>query len=110
MTGEMSQFDADHGEEWALHRSIARAIGGKVRAFDVYQGPYIQPKEGGRLWVGVADNAPGWHLFYERQGYPTQVTDEGFNEGQVRKACRLARKIVAFTTAAHRLRDRKAGV
>lgn len=48
MTGEMSQFDADHSLEWKLHRSIARAIGGKVRAFDVYQGPYIQPKEGGQ--------------------------------------------------------------
>lgn len=57
MTGEMSQFDADHGEEWALHRSIARAIGGKVRAFDVYQGPYISPPDNGIAGSSHADKA-----------------------------------------------------
>lgn len=105
----MSQFDADHGEEWALHRSIARAIRGKVRAFDVYQGPYIQPKEGGRLWIMPDDSLRRLQLCYERAGYPTQA-GEAFGYSQVRRACRLARKIVAFTTAAHRLRDRKGGV
>lgn len=103
MTGEMSQFDADHGEEWALHRSIARAIGGKVRAFDVYQGPYISILEG-RLWV-IPQDARDAYLWLE-----DTAPSETFQRGDTRRACRLARKIVAFTTAAHRLRDRKAGV
>lgn len=63
MTGEMSQFDADHDEEWATHRAVAKAIKGRVRAFDVYQGPYIQPKEGGRLWLSSDDGGavtPVW--------------------------------------------------
>lgn len=52
MTGEMSQFDAEHNEEWALHRKVARAVKGNIHAFDVYQGPWIEPKRGGgRLWL-----------------------------------------------------------
>lgn len=105
MTGEMSQFDADHGEEWRLQRSIARAVKGKVHAFDVYQGPYIAPPEGGRLWVGPDDAGHALRLFYERQGYPMQAS-EVFGYCQTRRGCRLARKIVAFVTAADRLQQR----
>lgn len=105
MTGEMSQFDADHGEEWTLHRSIARALKGKVRAFDVYQGPYISPPEGGRLWICPNETIHGYQLVYERAGYPIQAS-MAFGYRQVRKGCALARNLVSFTTAAHRLRDK----
>jgi hypothetical protein len=40
-TGEMTQSEADNPEEWPIHHAIAQAVGGKVKAFDVYQGPYI---------------------------------------------------------------------
>jgi hypothetical protein len=40
-TGEMTQSEADSPEEWPIHHAIAQALGGKVKAFDVYQGPYI---------------------------------------------------------------------
>ena len=40
-TGEMTQSEADNPEEWPIHHAIAQALGGKVKAFDVYQGPYI---------------------------------------------------------------------
>ena len=44
-------------------------------------------------------------LVYERQGYPAQVGEE-FHHSQTRRACRLARNIVAYVTAAHRLWDK----
>jgi hypothetical protein len=96
MTGEMSQFDAEHGEEWALHRKIAKALKGKIHAFDVYQGPWIQPPEGGRLWIACADDE-GWayRFHYTRQGYPDQI-GERFMPHEIRRACRLARRIVAL--------------
>jgi hypothetical protein len=40
-TGEMSQAEADDPEAWPMHHAIADALGGKVKAFDQYQGPYI---------------------------------------------------------------------
>lgn len=45
MTGEMSWIKPDgedsNGEVWAIHAAVARAIGGELRPFDAYQGPYI---------------------------------------------------------------------
>jgi len=45
MTGEMSWINQDgldsNGEEWTFHAAIAKAVGGTLKPFDVYQGPYI---------------------------------------------------------------------
>ena len=45
MTGEMHHIDQDgndsNGECWPTHTAIAKALGGKLQPFDVYQGPYI---------------------------------------------------------------------
>ena len=66
MTGEMVTVVR---EEWPIHAAIAEAVGGELKPFDVYQGPYIvvgkdvrvgkppyqlAPKGLGvvRLWVG----------------------------------------------------------
>lgn len=40
-TGEMSQSEADDPRAWPLHHAIAEALGGTVKAFDQYQGPYV---------------------------------------------------------------------
>ena len=42
-TGEMTQqeLDANGREEWPLHYAIADALGGTVKPFDQYQGPYV---------------------------------------------------------------------
>lgn len=89
MAGEMSQFDAETAPEWELHRSIARALGGEIRRFDVYQGPYIAPPHGGRIWV---IDAP-LRLYYEVRGREAESAPFGWN--QTRRACRLARALVA---------------
>ena len=46
MTGEMSYINPEtgvdsNGESWPIHLAIAKELGGELRPFDVYQGPYI---------------------------------------------------------------------
>tara|TARA_B100000686_G_scaffold226260_1_gene233463 strand:- start:257 stop:568 length:312 start_codon:yes stop_codon:yes gene_type:complete len=48
MTGEMSQYEADNGDEWAYHREIASYLDGYVRAYDQYLGPQIIAEINGR--------------------------------------------------------------
>ena len=55
MTGEMSYINPEtgvdsNGECWPIHLAIAKAIGGTLKPFDVYQGPYIAV--GGDLTMG----------------------------------------------------------
>jgi hypothetical protein len=40
MTGEMSKADVTE-EAYPLHFAIAKALGGEVKPFDMYQGPYV---------------------------------------------------------------------
>ena len=45
MTGEMAYINQEgidsNGEVWELHAKIAQAVGGELKPFDSYQGPYI---------------------------------------------------------------------
>ena len=45
MTGEMNFIDQDgndsNGDSWPLHAAIAKELGGVIKPFDVYQGPYV---------------------------------------------------------------------
>jgi hypothetical protein len=46
MTGEMFYINPETGEDsngecWPIHLAIAQAVGGTLKPFDVYQGPYI---------------------------------------------------------------------
>jgi len=64
-TGEMTQaeLDASGREEWPLHYAIADALGGVVRPFDQYQGPYVtfegKDIRQGREPYAVAPRMPG---------------------------------------------------
>ncbi len=80
-TGEMSQSEADNRKEWPLHHAIADALGGKVKAFDQYQGPYVligseirgqgvyaptTPMKGTvRLWIQMAEDETGVQVYNE---------------------------------------------
>ena len=48
MTGEMSKADVTR-EAYPIHFAIADALGGDVRPFDVYQGPYVYVPARGRM-------------------------------------------------------------
>src|SRR5208282_3992281 len=77
-TGEMSQSEADDAEQWPMHHAIANALGGKVKAFDQYRGPYVLvgseirgqgtyapavPMKGTvRLWVQADEGSEGAFL------------------------------------------------
>lgn len=45
MTGEMNAINQDgldsNGESWPVHAAVAKAVGGVLKPFDSYQGPYI---------------------------------------------------------------------
>ncbi|MHA2253519.1 MAG: hypothetical protein ACXAD7_24385 [Candidatus Kariarchaeaceae archaeon] len=46
MTGEMHYIDPktgkdSNGDTWIYHAAIAQSLGGTIKPFDVYQGPYI---------------------------------------------------------------------
>lgn len=73
-TGEMSQEELDaHGrEEWPLHYAIADALGGVVKPFDQYQGPYIDLPEEGRLFIYSNDGVVGavWNEDTKQESEP----------------------------------------
>ena len=59
MTGEMSWINQDgedsNGETWSTHAAVAKAVGGELKPFDAYQGPYIAV--GGDVTVGESPYA-----------------------------------------------------
>ena len=85
MTGEMAWINQDgldsNGEIWEIHAEIAKAVGGELKPFDVYQGCYIsvgadvvanakscyrmpiQHLGCIRLWIGEDDN--GCYVYRE---------------------------------------------
>ena len=44
-----------NGDHWPLHAAVARELGGEIKPFDVYQGPYVVI--GGDVRVGDAPYA-----------------------------------------------------
>lgn len=54
MTGEMS--NPVNRSEWPMQDAIRRAVGGQLRAFDVYLGPYIKVDEG-KLFYSEEEDA-----------------------------------------------------
>lgn len=96
MTGEMHESEVTR-DEWPLHFAISDALGGEVRPFDHYQGPYIAvggdvrvgggpyaycPRISGvvRLWV-MSDDGAGFSIWnedteIESQSYPYLYDDE----------------------------------
>ena len=110
MTGEMhsiSQKGLDsNGDTWPIHAAIARAVGGRLEPFDVYQGPYIvvgpdirvgrKPYQVAvqhlgvlRLWLFADDDGTG--TVY-REDTDTKATF--FPIGNTRRACKAARSLL----------------
>lgn len=58
MTGEMSKADVT-SEEYPLHFAVAKALGGTVEPFDVYQGPYVLTPAHERLFLTNNDGVSG---------------------------------------------------
>src|SRR5271170_8037550 len=83
-TGEMSQgeLDASGRQEWPLHYAIADALGGTVRPFDQYQGPYIELPDEGRLFIYSEDGAAGsvWNEDTKQSSEPFLLHESSENE------------------------------
>lgn len=92
MTGEMSWIRQDgedsNGDSWEVHAAIARELGGTLRPFDVYQGPFIALPHAA-LWVTSDDGAFG-RVFNER----TEALSEPFALSDIEWAVDSARSVV----------------
>lgn len=69
MAGEQSESDVTR-EEFPVHFAIADKIGGTVRPFDVYQGPYIYTDAAGgpaqRLFLSSETDGFTWYIWNEQ--------------------------------------------
>jgi hypothetical protein len=83
-TGEMSQAELDQNgrQEWPLHFAIADALGGVVKPFDQYQGPYVELPEEGRLFIYSEDGAEGvvWNEDTKQSSEPFLLHESAENE------------------------------
>jgi len=110
MTGEMYSITEDgvysDGDKWSLHVAVAQAVGGSLKPFDRYQGPYIvigediktghTPYEypvmhvgATRLWICKEKN--GLAKIYRED---TDMTSESFHWEDEDMAIRLAKELL----------------
>lgn len=86
-TGEMSHVDPD---EWPIHKEVADALGGELRPFDQYQGPYIA-WEGKQIFIGPPMSmwmalilGEGWTDGFADKEEATRQAQEGLDEHGVK--------------------------
>ena len=113
MTGEMHSITQkgldSNGDSWPTHAAIARAVKGKLKPFDVYQGPYIvvgpdvrvgispyqmaiQHLGAIRLWITDTDDFERPQVRIWRED--TETTSKPFWYEDTRAACKAARKLL----------------
>ena len=91
MTGEMSELDVTE-DAWPLHFAIARALKGKVRPFDTYQGPFVQTQHG-RLWIGPDENGDRFSVVYNERTRKASAPFWPYGKLANRRACKAARDV-----------------
>ena len=86
-TGEMTEVVP---EEWPVHKEVADALGGELRPFDQYQGPFIA-WEGKRIFIGPPMNmwmalilGEGWVGGFADKEEATRQAQEGLDEHGVK--------------------------
>jgi len=64
MAGEMTKEEVTK-ENFPLHFAVAKSLGGVVRPFDQYQGPYVYVPGFGKFWLTmVGDSVCRWYNDY----------------------------------------------
>lgn len=113
MTGEMYKSDVTE-EEYPLHFAIAKALGGTVEPFDVYQGPYVvigadircgngpyamAPRGFGiaRLWICDDEKHGGTVVYNEANEKSSPFWPYG--PGATRQAIKAARKVTGIAAS-----------
>ena len=113
MTGGMDFIDPktgedDSGEVWGLHAAVAKAVRGKLKPFDKYQGPYIDLRDA-TLWLSSGDGIMG-QVYDERSEelslpFPMQV--ENADELAVEAARALLKRVRAAKKKTKRKKKKK---
>gem|GEM_PF-2110802 len=83
MAGEMRQVNPD---EWPTHKAVADALGGRLRPFDEYQGPYIEWK-GRRLFIHRPEKmwralilGEGWVYGFDDAEYAMKEVEDALHQ------------------------------
>ena len=82
MAGEMRHVNL---AEWPIHNAVAAALGGRLRPFDQYQGPYIAWK-GKRLFIHHPEKM--WRALILGEGWVYGFDDAEYAGEQVEDALR----------------------
>jgi len=80
MAGEMTCV---HSGEWPIHKAVADALGGQLRPFDQYQGPYITWK-GKRLFIHRPEKM--WRALILGEGWVYGIDDREYAAQEVKDA------------------------
>ncbi len=82
MAGEMRHVNP---AEWPVHKAVAAALGGRLRPFDEYQGPYIAWK-GKRLFIHHPEKM--WCALIPGEGWVYGFDDAEYAMKEVEDALR----------------------
>ena len=82
MAGEMTHLDP---AEWPIHKAVADALGGRLRPFDQYQGPYIET-QGRRLFLHHPEKM--WRALILGEGWVYGFDDAEYAREQAEDALR----------------------
>ena len=72
MAGEMRTVNP---AEWPIHKTVADALGGRLRPFDQYQGPYIE-SQGRRLFLHHPEKM--WRALILGEGWVHGIDDKEY--------------------------------
>lgn len=89
MTGEMSASEVTR-DNWPIHFAIADALGGEVKPFDQYQGPYILIKEA-CLWLFIGS---AWATVYNEATDCTSAEFPLWGPDEIALAIGAARSLI----------------
>jgi len=83
MAGEMTCVDSS---AWPTHKAVADALGGQLRPFDQYQGPYVE-YEGRRLFIHHPEKmwralilGEGWVYGFDDAEYATEQVEDALRQ------------------------------
>ncbi len=80
MASEMNHVNPD---EWPIHKAVAEALGGQLRPFDEYQGPYIEWR-GRRLFLHHPEKM--WRALILGEGWVYGIDDAEYAAQEVKEA------------------------
>lgn len=90
MAGEMTKEEVTK-DAYPFHFAVAKSLGGSVKPFDQYQGPYVYAYGFGRFWLNMEDGESPYCYWYNDYTGKKSEPFYAYEETN-RTACRCARQ------------------